>query len=192
MVFFMEAVESLFHFNTRKGKIIFLRYPKISDLQIMKDYINTLSQERTYIRMQGEIITDEDEEKYLTEALETIDDKTSVHLLAFHEDQLVGIAAIALKDRIESHVGVLGLSVAKDFRGEGIGTKLLECVIEQSVINMPKLAIVSLEVYSENETAIQIYKNLGFVNYGRLPKSVNFRGRYIDQCYMYRNVRNLA
>lgn len=185
----MELSESLFHFKSRKGREIFLRYPKWSDVQIMHDYINTLSMERTYIRLQGEEITVEDEQNYIKSALDKIDEKLGVMLLAFHEDELIGIAEISMKDKIEDHIGVLGISIAKDYRDEGIGTNLLECTVEQTLTNIPKLAIVVLEVYGANEKAIQVYKNVGFVEFGRLPKGVHFHGDYIEQCYMYKTVR---
>ncbi len=187
----MELSESLFHFKSRKGHEIFLRYPKLSDVRIMHHYINKLSIERTYIRLQGEEITIEDEQNYLDKALGKIDEKLGVMLLAFHETELIGVAEISMKDRIEEHVGVLGISVSKEYRDEGIGTRFLECTIEQAITNIPKLAIVVLEVYAANEKGIQVYKNAGFVEYGRLPKCVCFRSKFIDMIYMAKQVRAL-
>ena len=52
-------------FISKKGIQITLRYPVWEDLQQMTDYINTLSQEDTYIIFSGEKVSLEHEAVYL-------------------------------------------------------------------------------------------------------------------------------
>ncbi len=172
----------------RKNHII-IRYPARYDAQALCDYINTLSKEQTYIRFQGEQITLEDEAKYLDGQLDKIAKKQAVQLLVFSNNQLIGIAGIDMKDKTESHEGVFGISLAKDYRGEGIGKILMRLVLEEAESNLPQLRIITLGVFSNNSLAMEMYKKFGFKEYGRLPKGVLHRGEYVDHVYMYKSIR---
>ena len=56
--------------KTKTGKEILIRYPETGDLEEMLNFINELSDERTFIRYQGEHETLESEKKYLESRLE--------------------------------------------------------------------------------------------------------------------------
>ena len=51
--------------KTKTGKTISFRYPAIDDVQVVTDFINKASKERTFITFQGEQQSLEDEQKYL-------------------------------------------------------------------------------------------------------------------------------
>jgi hypothetical protein len=55
-----------------KGNKIIIRYPVKGDVEQMRDYINSLSKEQTFIRFQGEKISLGDETKYLNRQLNFI------------------------------------------------------------------------------------------------------------------------
>lgn len=40
--------------KTKTGKEIIFRYPTIDDVEILKDFINKISAEKTYVLFQGE------------------------------------------------------------------------------------------------------------------------------------------
>lgn len=44
--------------------------------------------------------------------------------------------------------------------------------------------MITLEVYSENERAIELYKSEGFVEWGRLKGGIFYKGQYIDEVRM--------
>jgi len=62
------------------------------------------------------------------------------------------------------HVGVLGMGVVEEFRGKGIGRRLLEQCIQAA----PGCGItkVELEVYASNTRAIRMYERAGFGHEG--------------------------
>lgn len=176
----------VFKGESEKGKEIIIRYPKKDDVQAMCEYINTLSKERTFIRYQGEEVSLEEETKYLNSQLEKIFQNRAVLLLVFCEGKLIGISGIEMKDRIEKHIGVFGISIAKQFRGEGIGSKLMELVIDEAKKNLTGLEIITLGVFSNNSLAKEMYKKFGFVEYGSLPKGVKLENGYADHVFMYK------
>lgn len=81
-----------------------------------------------------------------------------------------------------SHIGVVGITVRKDYRGKGIGKALLEGVIENCRRNYD---ILTLGVFSINQNAISLYRKVGFVENGKLPYAVKRGDRYYDEIHMY-------
>lgn len=179
----------VFEGKTKKGTSIVIRYPNQEDAQEMCDYINTLSLEQTFIAFQGEQNTLESETKYLNELLEKIEKRKAVLLLVFCDGKLIGNSGIDLRDKAMSHEGVFGISIAKDFRGEGIGKILMTHVLEEAEKNLPELKIITLGVFSDNDLAYEMYEKFGFKEFGRLPKGIKHKKEYVDHIYMYKNVR---
>lgn len=174
-----------------KGKIdgtldAVIRYPRDGDVKAMCDYINTLSKEKTYITYQGEQIALKDEEKYLKGQLERINKKETVQLLVFVNDELSGISSIDLGKRIQNHRGGFGITIVNKYRGKGLGKLLMKLILNEASKNLPKLKIVTLEVFAENQKAIKMYKNFGFIRYGRLPKGVQHKSKFVDNILMYK------
>jgi len=167
---------------------VLIRYPKPSDIQAMCDYINSLSQEQTFIRFQGEKISLEEETAYLNSQLEKIKKKRAVLLLAFVGDELVGVSGIDLRDKIESHEGIFGISIAKDHRGQGIGKMLMQETLTAATKELTDLKIITLGVFANNNLALKMYQQFGFKEYGRLPGGVKYKNSYVDHVFMYREV----
>ncbi len=88
---------------------------------------------------------------------DTLDDKVLIPFSRKHKSNLV-------------HTCIFSLAVLKDYRGIGIGSKLLKLAI-----NSHKKYPIILQVRKSNITALSIYKKLGFqilkedLNYYRNP-----------------------
>lgn len=63
------------------------------------------------------------------------------------------------------HRGVLGMSVLKEFWGQGVGTRLLQRALGR-VENEQGIEVLSLEVRCDNERAIRLYERFGFERTG--------------------------
>lgn len=179
----------VFQGSTKTGKEIVIRYPEINDLSEMLRYINELSSERTFVTFQGEKITKEDEKRYLEKKIKAIENKKAVSLLAFNKNSLIGITEISMKGRTSSHVGLLGISVAKEFRRDGIGNLLMDLILKEGEKEMPQLKTIILGVYSTNDIAQNMYKKFGFVEYGRLPEGIFRNKKFEDEILMYKKIR---
>src|SRR5439155_27319624 len=116
----------------------------------------------------------------------------AIQLVALCEGTVVGAADVNMKDLVEKHVGVLGMSVAQPYRGEGIGALLLETLLKEATAQIPHLRIIMLEVFSDNTLAIAMYQKFGFVEYGRLPEGILHNQAYVDTVYMCRKFSNTA
>lgn len=179
----------VFEGKTESGEDLVIRYIERDDGRAVLRYINELSFERTFVRMQGEQLSLEEEQKYVDGQVNRINNKESAHLLAFVSGKLVGVSSIDMRDKVEKHVGLFGISVAKDFRGQGIGKLLMDSVISESMDNIPRLRLILLSVHAANSVAIEMYKDAGFVEYGKLPEGLFYKDNYVDELFMYKKVR---
>ena len=103
-------------------------------------------------------------------------------------DQVVGWADIFPEDNPrQSHRGSLGMGIVSDYRGQGIGTRLLEAVLKQA--KEFGLEKVELNVYTSNTYAIGLYKKLGFVEEGLIKKYRKLDGSYFDCMIMAKEVK---
>lgn len=186
----MKPGKIVFRGTTKKGKDIIVRHPTRKDVSVMRNYMNTLSKEKTFIRFQGEQVSFKDEKKYLDSFLRQMSKNEAVKLLVFSKKELAAVADIKLEDKISSHVGNFGITVAKGFRNEGVGKLLMRLVLDEAGKNMKKLKIVSLGVFATNPVAQRMYKKrFGFREYGRLPRGIKHRGKFTDQIFLYKMIK---
>ena len=181
--------EVVYKGKTKAGVEFEIRYPKNEDAQALCDYINNLSQEKTFIRFQGEAIRIEDETEYLNSQLEKINKNMAVLLFVVCDSKIIGCSGIEMKDKTESHEGVLGISISKNIRGEGIGKRFMKKVLGEAEKNIPELKLITLGVFGDNALALNMYLKLGFVEFGRLAGGSLHKGNYVDHIYMYKKIR---
>jgi RimJ/RimL family protein N-acetyltransferase len=77
---------------------------------------------------------------------------------------------------IYSHCGTLGVGLLPDFRGKGIGRKLMGQTIDAAFAF--GLTRIELTVREENVNAIALYKSLGFEIEGLHRNAVRIEGQY--------------
>lgn len=104
----------------------------------------------------------------------------SVMLVARLDGKLVGNASFnsTPRERLK-HRGELGISVLKEAWGMGIGTKLMEAVIDFAK-NTANADIIHLEVRSDNTRAIRLYERFGFEKIGTFHGFLKINGELID------------
>lgn len=179
----------IFNGQTKQGQQYIIRYPKSNDAPALRDYINCVSKEQTFILLQGEQLTLKEEKNYLAEQLKKIAKREAILLCVIVAEKIVGVSGLKMKDKVEKHVGVFGISLAREFRGQGIGKKLMQLVLSEAKKNIPLLRIITLEVFKNNSLAMKMYKKFGFRKYGQLPKGISHQGKRVDHVFMYKNVK---
>jgi L-phenylalanine/L-methionine N-acetyltransferase len=110
-----------------------------------------------------------------------------VFLLACAEGEVVGQLGLISHPNVprRAHVGDLGMAVRDDWQGKGVGTALMQAAVNLADrwLNLHRL---ELQVYTDNEAGIRLYKKFGFVVEGTL-KDFAFRdGKYVDAYAMAR------
>jgi putative acetyltransferase len=104
-------------------------------------------------------------------------------VVAVEGRRIVGHVYIAREEHpVTSHVATLGIAVAADLRGKGIGTALLgEAFRWARRVGIEKIV---LSVYPHNAAAVALYRRFGFVEEGRLVGHSRKRHGYEDEVMM--------
>lgn len=103
----------------------------------------------------------------------------------FSDEQLIGISGFFRHEPIKAfHKGtVWSVFVNPDFQGKGHGRKLMDETLKDAW-KMESLETILIGVSSDNPTAINLYRSLGFIDYGREPNCLKHEGKYVDEILM--------
>ncbi|MGE3683922.1 MAG: GNAT family N-acetyltransferase [Bdellovibrionales bacterium] len=98
---------------------------------------------------------------------------------AIQDERVVGWCDVFPEENPrQSHRGALGMGLLPEFRGKGIGSKLLEAVLNHAkAFGLEK---VELHVYTTNTPAIALYEKFGFEREGLIRKYRKLDGQYFD------------
>lgn len=104
----------------------------------------------------------------------------NIFLLAFLDNELVGNATFTVfyKKRM-THRGEIGIGIKKSAWGLGIGSMLMEKLLDFA-FNKAHTEIISLEVRSDNKRAIHLYEKYGFQKVGCFKGYFKINGAFID------------
>ena len=111
------------------------------------------------------------------------DSENSIILIALDNDRIIARAELDgyYPARIR-HRAVLSISVKKEYWNRGIGTDMLNRLIEQA--KKMKLRVIELEVISDNARAISLYHKMGFSDIGLYKDYFNVKGIFKDAVIM--------
>lgn len=82
------------------------------------------------------------------------------------------------------HQGQFGMAVLKEYWGRGIGSRLIDTLVEWA--NSVGITRITLQVDKTNLQAIALYKKFGFREEGTLIKDALVNGIYRDSIIMAR------
>jgi len=104
-------------------------------------------------------------------------DKGNPHFVAEDAGRIVGWCDIS-RERVPTyaHEGMLGMGVLADYRGRGIGERLIRAAL--AAAGAAGFERISLSVYGSNTRAAALYRKVGFVLEG-----TRVRGRKLDGVY---------
>jgi len=175
----------------KDGSSAVIRYPKWEDLESLLEYTNTISNEDTFILMSGEETTFSGQAGYLAGVIDQINNGFGVTVLVISKNKVIGLCDInkIRPNRIRvSHRAALGISIAKDYRGFGIGKILLTETIEQAKLTLTGLKMLELTVFEINTKAVNLYQKLGFKIVGKIEGGYYYKGNYETQLQMILNL----
>jgi len=109
--------------------------------------------------------------------------KNGAAYYAVHDERVVGWCDIfPYANPRQSHRGGLGMGLLSEYRGRGIGAKLLDAVLKHA--KSSGLEKVELHVYTSNAPAIALYKKFGFEQEGLIKNYRKLDGKYFDSLAM--------
>jgi len=107
-------------------------------------------------------------------------------LVAEIEGEVVGVIGLHTSSRPRvNHKAEVGMMVRDDWKGKGVGAALMQAVIElaDKWLNLTR---IELTVFTDNESAIALYRKFGFEIEGTLRKYAFRDGEFVDAFAMGR------
>ncbi len=81
-----------------------------------------------------------------------------------------------------AHIGEFGVSVVKDFWGNGVATNLIITMFDWA--REHSITKINLKVKEDNEIAVALYEKLGFAREGLLTRDFRINGKYYSSIAM--------
>ena len=170
------------------GRGVTLRSPEPRDARALVAYMRQALATSTYLNRLPEEFsrTSWAQRRIIARALAA---EREIMILAEAAGSIVGfIEAAAERRHRVRHTACFGVTVAREWRGLGVGRALIGAVVRWAEAN-PALERLELHVHSGNEPAIALYKSLGFAEEGRRRRAIKYaEGRYMDDIIMARFV----
>lgn len=160
-----------------------IRIAKKSDAKEIVEYINKISGESNFLTFgEGEFNkTIEEEEHFIDNILKQ---ENALFIIGEVEGKIVGTLNFGGGTRPRTvHTGEFGVSVLKEYWGQGIGTELIKYLIDwckkSGIIRK-----VNLRVRSDNNSAIHVYKKFGFNEEGIITRDFLINDKFYDSIFM--------
>ncbi|MBI5222854.1 GNAT family N-acetyltransferase [Candidatus Micrarchaeota archaeon] len=160
-----------------------IRPPKKSDsIKAYLDFISELIDENAFLLINKKP-TMKEQKVWFKERLSNVKKGKEILLCVWDGERHAGNCS-AKKEMWKNDQNVeIGLALRKEYRGKGLGEKLLREIIELARKKF-KPKNIYLRVFDENKIAQNLYHKIGFREIARFPNWVLHDGKYQDAVYM--------
>jgi len=168
----------------RDGQQLIVRNPKIGDEQGLVDHMKTVDCETKFLaREPGEFsFTLEQEREFIRN---TISNKNLLFLVGEIGGEIIANCSvgIVMNNKRYQHRASMGIAIKADYWNNGIGKIMMnECIKWCKETGVEQL---ELEVVTQNNRALSMYKNLGFQVHGTIKHALKYDdGTYADEYFM--------
>ena len=173
---------------TQDGRRLVIRKARPEDAEALIEAVNVIAGETDFLSFgAGQFWLTVDEERKLIER--HLESDNHLFLVAWIDDAIVGVTLFmgGSRERIR-HCGDVGLNVARPFWNQGVGSRLLDALID-SARRSPVVTRLDLQVRTDNTWAIHLYRKKGFRIEGTLSDRFVVEGRHYDHHCMGLDVR---
>jgi ribosomal protein S18 acetylase RimI-like enzyme len=104
---------------------------------------------------------------------------------AYRQAELYGFVGLQREPRTKNRhkATVMGMYVAPELAGQGVGRKLLEALIAHARLNGTESLV--LTVTDGNQRAVRLYESAGFRSFGIEPDAIRVAGRPLAKNHMH-------
>ncbi|MFB6467040.1 GNAT family N-acetyltransferase [Cytobacillus sp. Hz8] len=121
----------------------------------------------------------------LREQIKHSNRKGNLIIVAEMDGEVVGYLVFTRNEKVRlRHTGTMGVGIREEHCNQGIGTELIEFLIDWAR-KQNNLEKICLFVTSINDRAIKVYKRIGFIEEGRQKNQIKYEdGSYGDDIFM--------
>jgi len=158
---------------------LIIREAKAEDADLAIQYVKRVGDESDFLTFSGdEFNKTVDDERKLFAAHHNAPNQ--IFLLAFINGKLAGMLNVQASQRRRlRHIGEFGVSVLKEHWYKGVGSALLQYMIDWAQ-NNELIRKVNLKVSANNHHAIKLYEKYGFKKEGTLERDMYLDGVFSD------------
>lgn len=174
--------------DLKNGAVVTLRSLLPEDAESFWQHRYLTNTQSPYLSQYPEEMDKKEDLKRSLESFSQVKEDPMDFLLgAFDGTNLVGTVGVTkvshcVKSR---HRAELGISIEKDWQGQGLGRILMELSLKQAREN--GFLQMELGVYEGNTAAIRLYESCGFTEMGRVPRGFRYKdGSCQDEILMVR------
>lgn len=157
---------------------VILRFPKMSDVKDALKLINKLVDENALV-IAVKKKTLKEEREWLKSSIKDIKKKKLIFIAVEVNGQYLGNVEIISKPDGMSHVALLSIALDESIRNLGIGERIIKLAMKLAKQHL-KTEVLRLGCFKGN-SAIKLYKKLGFKKCGYFPKERK-RGKIYHDC----------
>ena len=165
---------------------LLIREAEPDDAAELVTFLNRVSLETDFTSLdrEGILLTDTEMELFLDKQARS---ENQITLLALLNDEIAGLVNITADQRKRvRHIGDLFIVIGKKYWNNGLGSLLLEEVVEWAQAS-GILRRLQLTVQTRNQAAVHLYQKNGFVIEGRQERGAYIgEGEFIDVYLMGR------
>lgn len=166
----------------RDGSVLQISRPRGENAAEILEYLKIVGGETHFLLMDenGLGISEEREAKILEAAY--VEPRGGMHFGKINREIACMFSLSCHPRRRLAHTGEIALSVRKKYWHIGVGSAIMETLIE--LAKEASLKNVELGVYADNERAIALYRRFGFEEIGRHRGRMCVDGEYYDEILM--------
>jgi RimJ/RimL family protein N-acetyltransferase len=167
----------------KNGRVLLIREVAVEDARALLDYVEHISGQSDFLSFgPGEFeLTEPEEQEFIRKCLAS---DNQLFILGSIDDTIVTILNFSggRRPRVR-HSGEFGISVRKQYWGLGIGSLMLDTLIDWAR-HTQIVKKINLRVRTDNQRAIELYKRKGFAKEGTSRKEILLDGKYFDHHWM--------
>jgi len=180
-------------FVLANGEKVTLRVVRPEDVDNLLRFFNGLVDEKGHDRKSqlhagfDKKFTRRQEAQYIREVLDRVEKDEAVNIIADMGDKIVASGGVARGKYDDTHRhGSLGLTVSQEYRGHGIGSRIIQTLVAES--RRLGLKSIDVEFLAINKSAERAYKRAGFKKARIIPSKIFRNGEYFDAMIMTRKL----
>lgn len=169
--------------KTKTGEDLLIREAISDDALAFIKYLNQVAGESNFLTFgAGEFKMTIEEEKKFIEDHHQADNQ--IFLVAEVNQEIIGLMNVCAsrKSRLR-HIADFGISIKKDYWSKGIGSKMMEAMLEWAR-DKGIIRKINLTVNTDNKVAIALYKKYGFKIEGTIRRHSLINGKFYDSYSM--------
>lgn len=167
----------------KNNKTVVIRQAEVSDAENLLNCIKTYIPTSNFIpKLESEFkLTVNQEKEWINSFL--INDN-SLLLVTEYEGKIIGnIDLTGSRRKLMEHTAVIGMGMLQEWQNVGLGTALLSVIIEWAK-NNPILELIWLQVYTENEAGLNLYRKMDFEENGIIQNFFKQDNKYFHNLTM--------